>query len=112
MRQKKRLPQRTCVICRTTMAKRNLMRIVRTPEGRVVLDPRGKAAGRGAYLCPRKECFTSARARFSVARGLETDLSEVDWQALEPDLVRLAAERGVAAAEQSSRRAALTGGGV
>jgi hypothetical protein len=72
------------------------MRVVRTPEGRIALDPRGKLAGRGAYLCPRRECFTSAKARASVARALETEVCEEDWSALESDLARLAAERSAA----------------
>jgi len=53
----KRIPQRTCIGCRTTTDKFRLIRIVRTPEGRIEIDPRGKKSGRGAYLCPAFECW-------------------------------------------------------
>ncbi|MHB0875059.1 MAG: RNase P modulator RnpM [Anaerolineae bacterium] len=95
---KRRIPQRTCVICRTTLPKRSLIRVVRSPEGRVSIDGRGKAAGRGAYVCPRAECFSSARARASLCRALEIDISVEDWAALSPDLLKLAQERGAASA--------------
>lgn len=69
------------------------MRLVRTPEGTVVLDPRGKASGRGAYLCGRVECFTAKRAREAVARALKVSLGEDEWSALTDDLRQLASER-------------------
>jgi uncharacterized protein len=104
----KHVPQRTCVICRVTLPKRGLIRVVRTPEGRLTVDARGKVAGRGAYLCPRRECFTSSRARSAVSRALEVDITEQEWDALAPELEKLAAERGpvpeqgAAAPKQSS----------
>jgi len=49
--QPRRAPQRTCVACRTTRDKRDLLRVVRAPDGSVSFDASGKAAGRGAYLC-------------------------------------------------------------
>lgn len=94
MNQKRRVPQRTCVICRATLPKRSLIRVVRSPEGRVSIDARGKAAGRGAYVCPRPGCFGSARARASLGRALEIDISAEDWTAMAPDLRKLAQERG------------------
>ncbi len=53
----KHVPQRTCVTCRETGAKRGLIRLVRTPEGAVEVDPTGKRNGRGAYLCNRVRCW-------------------------------------------------------
>ena len=53
----KHVPQRTCVACRETGAKRALIRLVRTPEGTVEVDPTGKRNGRGAYLCNRMVCW-------------------------------------------------------
>lgn len=94
MGQKRRIPQRTCVICRATLPKRSLIRVVRAPDGRVSIDARGKAPGRGAYVCPRPECFGSARARGSLGRALEVDISDADWVAMTPELQRLARERG------------------
>lgn len=54
---KKHIPIRTCIACRTSRPKRELVRIVRTPEGELVLDADQKARGRGAYLCRRRTCW-------------------------------------------------------
>ncbi|MCR5848907.1 MAG: YlxR family protein [Lachnospiraceae bacterium] len=55
--QNKRIPLRTCVSCRENKDKRELLRIVRTPEGEVITDETGRANGRGAYVCKNRECF-------------------------------------------------------
>jgi uncharacterized protein len=67
----RRTPQRTCVVCRSTTAKRTLHRIVRTPAGEVAYDPTGKAPGRGAYLCGQPGCLDMAVRRRSVQRALK-----------------------------------------
>jgi len=54
---RKHIPQRTCIACREKRAKRELIRIVRTPQGTIEVDPRGKKSGRGAYLCSRPACW-------------------------------------------------------
>ena len=64
-------PRRTCVVCRTTTAKRTLHRIVRSPAGTVSYDPTGKAAGRGAYLCGQSDCLDMAVRRRSIQRALK-----------------------------------------
>ena len=56
----KKKPQRTCVACRTKRDKKDLMRIVLTPEGEIRFDPTGRAAGRGSYLCRNEECLKQA----------------------------------------------------
>ncbi len=56
----RRVPMRTCVVCRATKPKRELLRVVRTPDGHVSLDPGGKKSGRGAYLCARRSCWEAA----------------------------------------------------
>jgi predicted RNA-binding protein YlxR (DUF448 family) len=66
-----RAPQRTCVVCRSTTAKRTLHRIVRSPAGTVAYDPTGKAPGRGAYLCGQPACLDLAVRRRSVQRALK-----------------------------------------
>ena len=76
----KQAPRRTCVGCRETLSKRELMRIVRTPEG-VIYDPTGKAKGRGAYLHDKKSCWERA-LKGSLASALKTDLTEIDRQRL------------------------------
>ena len=66
-----RTPRRTCVVCRSTTAKRTLHRIVRSPAGTVAYDPTGKAAGRGAYLCGQPACLDQAVRRRSIQRALK-----------------------------------------
>lgn len=56
----KKIPQRMCVGCQEMKSKRDLIRVVRTPEGCIEVDPTGKRAGRGAYLCPKEECIQKA----------------------------------------------------
>ncbi|MCD6291744.1 MAG: YlxR family protein [Anaerolineae bacterium] len=57
MARRRHIPQRTCIICRKVQDKRDLIRIVRTPEGEIVIDPTGKRSGRGAYLCRSQDCW-------------------------------------------------------
>ena len=80
----KHIPQRTCIACRRTDAKRGLMRVVRDAEGHVALDPTGKRAGRGAYLCHDPACWEQALKRQGLARALRLDtLPPEDRNALE-----------------------------
>jgi predicted RNA-binding protein YlxR (DUF448 family) len=72
----KHIPQRTCVGCRTVMAKRQLVRIVRTADG-VMVDPTGKLAGRGAYLHDRRSCW-EAGLKGALAHALKVQLTEAD----------------------------------
>ena len=76
------VPQRTCVACRRTTAKRELVRIVRVPEGGVEVDPTGKRAGRGAYLCPTPDCWRLAVQKGRLDRALKTGLSAADKETL------------------------------
>ena len=77
----KHIPQRTCVGCRSVMAKRQLIRIVRT-DGGVLVDPTGKLAGRGAYLHDRRSCW-EAGLEGSLAHALKADLTAADRVQLE-----------------------------
>lgn len=77
----KHVPQRTCVACRQTDAKRGLVRLVRTPEGRVEVDPTGKRNGRGAYLCHNPVCWEAAIKRHSLERALRITALHPDDQA-------------------------------
>lgn len=72
------VPLRTCVACRTKADKRDMVRVVRSPSGEVAPDPSGKAHGRGAYLCPRLECWEAGikKNRLGHALRLEGSLSE------------------------------------
>ena len=76
MNQQRKTPIRTCISCRETSAKKELMRIVRTADGDIRFDPTGKASGRGAYLCGKKECFLSAVKKNKLARALRCEIPE------------------------------------
>ena len=78
----KHIPRRTCVGCGAIAAKRDLVRVVRTPDGEVLPDPTGKRAGRGAYLCTNQECWELAAKRGKLERSLHTKLSPADVESL------------------------------
>ncbi len=75
---RKHIPQRTCVVCRRTMDKRALTRIVNNPEEGIIIDPGGKRDGRGAYLCDQESCWEQALTTDILARALRTTLTESD----------------------------------
>jgi predicted RNA-binding protein YlxR (DUF448 family) len=70
----KKTPQRICVGCQLTKGKKELIRIVRTPDLQVMIDPSGKKSGRGAYLCRDLECLQAALAGKRLQRALRTEL--------------------------------------
>ena len=75
-RRDKHIPQRTCVGCRQVLSKRELMRIIRTPEG-IRYDPTGKADGRGAYLHDKRSCWEQA-LKGVLAKTLRTEMNAED----------------------------------
>lgn len=77
------VPQRTCVACKQVRPKRELLRIVRTPQGHVELDPTGKKAGRGTYLCARRSCWDLALKKHRLEHEFELALDPADRAALE-----------------------------
>ncbi len=70
----KHIPQRTCIACRKTSAKRQLVRLVRVAEDRVEVDSTGKKSGRGAYLCTNQECWENALKAGKLEYALHTKL--------------------------------------
>jgi predicted RNA-binding protein YlxR (DUF448 family) len=68
---RRRTPQRTCVACKSVRAKRDLIRVVRTVDGQVVLDPTGKKSGRGAYLCRQRSCWEQGLKKGVLERALK-----------------------------------------
>jgi predicted RNA-binding protein YlxR (DUF448 family) len=70
----RRQPERTCVGCRTKSEKRTLIRVVRSPEGKIALDLTGRAAGRGAYVHQSRMCLKEAVRRGAIARALHAPL--------------------------------------
>ncbi len=85
----RKTPLRTCVACRESGDKRTLVRVVRTPEGHVIIDPTGKASGRGAYLCATEECFATARQRRRLDAALKVNLRDDDYDRLRRDFDEL-----------------------
>ncbi|MBM3134691.1 MAG: YlxR family protein [Chloroflexi bacterium] len=78
----KHVPMRTCVACRQERPKRELVRIVRSLSGAVVVDPKGKQAGRGAYLCRARPCWELALKKQALEHALQTAISPEDRAAL------------------------------
>jgi len=90
----KKVPQRMCVGCGQLKAKKELIRIVRTPEGVIELDtsPSGKRPGRGAYLCRNPECLAKAVKGKRLERALEQPVSDEVWARLEAGMGMVNAE--------------------
>ena len=86
-------PQRTCVACRQVKAKRELIRVVRDADGRLSVDLRGKAPGRGAYLCPANACLARGIAEGSLAKALEVPIGEAQAAELRTALAAAAEQR-------------------
>ena len=82
-------PLRTCVGCRESKPKKELIRVVRTPEGNLILDATGRKNGRGAYLCKNTECLQKARKNRGLSRSLNTDIPEEIYDELEKELREL-----------------------
>lgn len=70
--QQKKVPMRKCIGCNESKTKKELVRIVRSPEGDISLDLTGKKSGRGAYICPDAECLKKARKAKRLERIFET----------------------------------------
>ena len=78
----KKVPVRLCLGCREPRAKNEMLRIVRTAEGEIKLDARGKLSGRGAYICPSRACFDKARKSKALERSLEVSIPEEVYDSL------------------------------
>lgn len=83
---KRKIPERRCVGCGETKEKKQLIRVVRTPEGDVVLDVTGKRSGRGAYICHSLSCFKKARKSKRLESGLNVQIPEEIYERLEKEL--------------------------
>ena len=78
MIQTRKKAQRSCVACRQTAGKGELVRFVRTGNGAVVLDATGRVPGRGAYVCHDATCLEKALASHKLMRALRTEMTEQD----------------------------------
>ena len=79
----KRIPQRMCVGCQKMRPKRELIRVVRTPEEEILIDKTGKKSGRGVYVCPQSECLSLALKRKALDKGLKMSIPREIVESLE-----------------------------
>lgn len=82
----KKIPMRRCVGCMEQRPKRELIRVVRSPEGEISLDATGKKSGRGAYLCPDPACLAKARKARRLERALECEIPDEVYERIEKEL--------------------------
>ena len=82
----KKIPQRQCVGCRTMKNKKDLIRVVKSPEGEISLDFTGKKSGRGAYVCPSADCLARARKSKALERAFETAIPAEAYEALQAQM--------------------------
>ena len=88
----RKIPMRMCVGCREMKEKKELIRVVRSPEGDVSLDPTGKKSGRGAYVCRDPNCLKRAIKQRQLERQLDAALSPETAEALRTELEALTGE--------------------
>lgn len=93
MMKARKTPLRTCIACGREADKREFVRVVRTPDGEVVVDPSGKANGRGANVCPSIDCFEQAVRRRRFASALRVTLREEDVERLRREFEQTLEER-------------------
>ena len=82
----KKIPMRQCLGCNEHKPKIELLRVVRSPEGEISLDFKGKKSGRGAYLCRNLKCLRRARKSHRIDRNLECEIPEAVYDAMEAEM--------------------------
>ena len=82
----KKIPMRQCLGCREMKPKKELIRVVRSPQGEVSLDFKGKLPGRGAYVCPNPACLAKAKKSRALERAFSAPLPDPVWEALEQQM--------------------------
>ncbi len=85
---KRKIPMRKCIGCNETKPKKELIRIVRNPEGNILLDPTGKAAGRGAYICCDTACLDLAIKNKRLQKSFEANVPDDLYEKLSQELKR------------------------
>ena len=82
----KKIPIRQCLGCNEHKPKNEMIRVVRSPEGEISLDTRGKKSGRGAYICHSVSCLNKARRSKRIDRALECTIPEEVYNTMEEEL--------------------------
>lgn len=86
MTMQRKIPQRKCIGCGEMIPKKDLLRVLRTQEGKFVLDRTGKMNGRGAYMCPSRECFQKAVKSKGLERSFKQTIPSEVYERLEKEM--------------------------
>ena len=86
VKNKKKMPERTCIGCNEIKAKNELIRIVRNKEGQITIDRTGRANGRGAYICSKKECLEKAIKTKRLERAFATKIDDTIYDDLRGEI--------------------------
>ena len=85
MKTRGKVPMRQCTGCREMKNKKEIMRVLKTGEGEILLDTTGRKNGRGAYLCYSLECLEKARKNKGLERSLKTEIPQEVYERLEKE---------------------------
>ncbi len=85
----KKIPQRQCIGCGEMKNKKDMIRILKTPEGEFTVDATGRKNGRGAYLCPDMQCFRAAVKGKGLERSFKMAIPKAVYEALEKEMEQL-----------------------
>ena len=86
----RKVPMRQCVGCGEMKSKKELLRVIKTPEEEIVLDTTGRKNGRGAYICASMECLKTAQKKRGLERSLKVSIPEVVYESLEKEMSNVA----------------------
>ena len=86
MKTKNKIPMRQCTGCREMKSKKEMIRILKTTEDEVIIDTTGKKNGRGAYICPSRECFQKAVKNKGIERSLKMAIPKEVYETLEKEI--------------------------
>ena len=95
MMRRKHVPLRSCIACRGKHPKRDLIRVVSTPDGTLEIDAKGKRQGRGAYMCRDRQCCEIALQPGRLSKALKRPITEAETEALKANISSLIVERSV-----------------
>lgn len=89
MKTKNKIPMRQCTGCGEMKSKKEMIRVLKTPEDEIVLDTTGRKNGRGAYVCPSIECLDKAIRNHGIERSLKTSVPEEVYEDLKKELSKI-----------------------
>ena len=91
----KKVPMRKCVGCQEMKSKKEMIRVIRTEEGEFLLDATGKKNGRGAYICPDKECLNKAMKNKGLERSFKQSIPKEVYETLEKEMSQLDSDESI-----------------